>query len=243
MDINEILNHDAEFRYGMLSRMQADCEYYLGNGNRHVKHLWASDEVKQIEYMKALWNSFPEGEKPEWLSYEKICYYESQIVKDIKIFDVSYLRNGFYQTMFIQAINIETAEVYIRYKGGVLTEIKEIDKIGIEDIRKGKPIVNIDPADSLPARCYVYSEVMNDICIVHRGDMGYYKADISADTPGEAKKLVDEKNAELGISKAQVEAMKAGSQFGWHTPAASPKSYDDNGTPIKPNNLNRDYVR
>ncbi len=73
--------HDETFRYQMLDRMRSDCEYYLGNGNRHSKHLWAGNEHNQILYMKALWNSFPEGEKPEWLSMEKICIYEKMMTK------------------------------------------------------------------------------------------------------------------------------------------------------------------
>jgi len=44
--------------------------------------------------------------------------------------------------------------------------------------------------------------------------------------------LVDEQNAKMGVSRAQEEAMKAGSMFGWDVPAADPKNYDDAGKPI-----------
>lgn len=67
------------FRYQMLSRLQSDCDYYLGNGNRHPKHLWAGNEKDQIACMKALWNSFPADGKPEWLSLEQIDGYEKQL--------------------------------------------------------------------------------------------------------------------------------------------------------------------
>lgn len=53
MELDEILNAEPEFRYRMLSRMKSDCEYYLGYGGRSANHLWALDEAKQIEYMKA----------------------------------------------------------------------------------------------------------------------------------------------------------------------------------------------
>ena len=70
---------DEEFRYRMLSRMQADCSYYLGYGNRHAKHLWAGNEKDHIACMKALWESFPEDGKPEWLTFERIEEYEKQM--------------------------------------------------------------------------------------------------------------------------------------------------------------------
>ena len=69
------------FNYMMLDRLKMDCEYYLGNGNRYNKHLWAGDEKKQVEEMKRLYNSFPEGEKPEWLTLEQILQYEKEMVK------------------------------------------------------------------------------------------------------------------------------------------------------------------
>lgn len=78
MDLNDILNHDATFRYRLLSRMKSDCEYYFGYGNRSANHLWAGNEQDQITAMKALWNSFPAQEKPEWLPLEQIESYEKQ---------------------------------------------------------------------------------------------------------------------------------------------------------------------
>lgn len=78
--IDWVLKHDCKFRYQLLGRMQSDCIYYLNRSNRHPKHLWAGDEKKQIEYMKAIWNSFSEKGKPEWLTWEQILEYETQMV-------------------------------------------------------------------------------------------------------------------------------------------------------------------
>ena len=47
-------------------------------------------------------------------------------------------------------------------------------------------------------------------------------------------------NRNIGVTPAQREAMKAGSMFGWHTPAADPKNYTEKGTPIKPKNRSHD---
>lgn len=43
---------EQKFSYMMLGRLQSDCEYYLGYGNRYAKHLWAGDEQDQIKSMK-----------------------------------------------------------------------------------------------------------------------------------------------------------------------------------------------
>ena len=66
----------------MLSRLQTDCKYYLGNGNRNKENLWAGDEQRQIDEMKKLYNIFSEDEKPEWLTYEQILDYEKLMVSE-----------------------------------------------------------------------------------------------------------------------------------------------------------------
>jgi hypothetical protein len=75
----DILKGDDKFRYMMLSRLQSDCEYYLGFGNRNSNALWTKNENEQIETMKALHNSFGEDDKPEWLTWEQILDYERQM--------------------------------------------------------------------------------------------------------------------------------------------------------------------
>lgn len=71
--------YEPKFRYMMLSRMKQDCDYYLGYGNRSTNHLWAGNEKTQIENMKALWNSFPEEDKPEWLTWDELMNYAKQM--------------------------------------------------------------------------------------------------------------------------------------------------------------------
>ena len=71
MTIEEVLQHDLKFRYMLLGRLQADCEYYLGFGNKSSRRLWAGSEKTQIEYMTKIHDSFRENEKPEWLTFKK----------------------------------------------------------------------------------------------------------------------------------------------------------------------------
>lgn len=79
-DINyEPLPHENQFEYRMLSRLKADCEYFLGNGNRFEGHLSAGSVEEQIKEMKQRWNEFEDDEKPEWLTMEDIEEYERRM--------------------------------------------------------------------------------------------------------------------------------------------------------------------
>lgn len=76
-------NDRKEFNYMLLDRLKTDCEYFLGNGNGSVKHLWAGDIDEQIDKMKELYNSFTDDEKPEWITIEDINNYEKKM-KELK---------------------------------------------------------------------------------------------------------------------------------------------------------------
>ena len=73
---------------------------------------------------------------------------------------------------------------------------------------------------SLPETCYSTLANTGEIVIIKRGENGYYPTNIPAKDLAEAKEIVDEMNEKGGISKAQTEAMKVGSMFGWAAPAA-----------------------
>lgn len=85
---------------------------------------------------------------------------------------------------------------------------------------------------SLPAQCYVYVETENIIGIVCKGSKGYYPTDLGTDDIEKNKAKVKLLNLQNNITLAQAEAMKAGSMFGWDTPAADPKNYDEYGKAI-----------
>lgn len=78
---DSILKHSDEFKYQLLSRMQTDCNYFLGAGNRAEKFLWAGNVPEQIAYMRAIYNSFPDNKKPEWISLADIDEYEKKMLK------------------------------------------------------------------------------------------------------------------------------------------------------------------
>lgn len=68
------MSRDDKFNYMLLSRLQQDCDFYLGHGNRDAKYsLWARDEQKQIDKMRELYDLLPI--KPEWLTREQIDEY------------------------------------------------------------------------------------------------------------------------------------------------------------------------
>lgn len=70
--------------YMLLGRLQMDCEYFLGNGSRNTKYLWAGSVKDQISEMKSIFNSL--AEKPEWISMEDILRYES-LMHDAAMFN------------------------------------------------------------------------------------------------------------------------------------------------------------
>ena len=71
---------DDTFTYQMLSRLQQDIEYYLGNGGYCANNLWAGEESEQINEMRRLYDSLPENAKPEWLTKEDIDNYEALLM-------------------------------------------------------------------------------------------------------------------------------------------------------------------
>ena len=82
MTVEEVMRRDKRFRYKLLARLQSDCEYYLGFGNRSTGRLWAGDEARQIEWMTRLYDGFPEDEKPRWLTREEIAEYANRMLVD-----------------------------------------------------------------------------------------------------------------------------------------------------------------
>ena len=96
---------------------------------------------------------------------------------------------------------------------------------------------------SLPEQCYSVLPDTGELIIIKKGESGYYRTDIDMGGKAENRALADEYNAKLGVSKAQEQAMSAGSMFGWAVPAADPKNYDESGQPIRPKHKDRGDAR
>lgn len=96
---------------------------------------------------------------------------------------------------------------------------------------------------SLSEQCYSVLPDTGELIIIKKGESGYYRTGIDMSDKTENRVLADEYNTKLGVSKAQEQAMSAGSMFGWSVPAADPKNYDDNGQPTRPKNKDRGDAR
>lgn len=81
-EINEVIKNQKS-EYMLLGRLQMDCNYYLGAGNRNSKHLWAGTPKEQIEKMKELYSKLVV--KPEWLSEKNISDYEKAMLPQEKV--------------------------------------------------------------------------------------------------------------------------------------------------------------
>lgn len=85
----------------------------------------------------------------------------------------------------------------------------------------------------LPEVCYSILPSTGDVIIIKHGESGYYRCEYSTEDKAFNREFANDRNANLGVSKAQVEAMLAGSMYGWDVPAADPKSYNENGVLLR----------
>jgi hypothetical protein len=85
--------------------------------------------------------------------------------------------------------------------------------------------------NNLPEFCYATLPTdENKLIVIKNGEKGYYPVDDLSD----AYLCSAERNNELlGVTKAQAEAMRMGSMFGFDTPSANPSNYDENGRWVK----------
>lgn len=86
----------------------------------------------------------------------------------------------------------------------------------------------------LPESCVsVLPSEPNQMICVRKGMPGFNRHARMENAEG-ARKQVDDLNRGRDVTRAQEEAMLAGSMFGWGVPAADPRNYDRTGRPYLP---------
>ena len=91
----------------------------------------------------------------------------------------------------------------------------------------------------LPPMCYSILPSTGEVIQIDRWQKGYTATRFNDGNRVENEAIKDKFNEKLGVTKAQEQAMLAGSMIRWDSIAAKSKSYDENGKAIKP----KDYER
>mgnify|MGYP006969030631 CR=1 FL=1 len=92
---------------------------------------------------------------------------------------------------------------------------------------------------SLPEKCFSTLKSTGEMIVITKGEKGYTPTGVFPQDASPREGMTAT-NAANGVTKAQEAAMVAGSMFGWETPAADTKNYDDQGIPIRPKAKDRD---
>lgn len=83
----------------------------------------------------------------------------------------------------------------------------------------------------LPNDCFSVAPSTGELVFIVLGEDGYFPSSKSTSDPHINRQIATASNVLLGVTRAQEEAMLAGSMFGWDAPAAKPWRYDAGGNP------------
>ncbi len=146
-----------EDSYRLLGRLKADCEYFLGYGDRAERHLWAGNVHGHIQKMRELYDLVPE--KPEWLTQEQIDSYEQQMAPRYQVVTYHHIENGFDDKLDYQTLKQaeKAAQGYVdgtadhdgfQYEGAAIYDLRDQKYIRIygdyPDERAQKEVLGID---------------------------------------------------------------------------------------------------
>jgi hypothetical protein len=81
----------------------------------------------------------------------------------------------------------------------------------------------------IPDVCYSTLPSTGDLILIKKGEEGYYPVDYSTDNLDINRRIANDKNMGLGVTRAQEEACLVGSMAGWTVPGAKPWKYDRDG--------------
>lgn len=123
--------------YFLLSRLKADCEYFLGAGGRAEKHLWAGNVREQIAKMRELYAALPE--KPEWLTQEDIDRYAQRMEPPFEVVVYHHFENGFDERLDYQTL-AEAEQTAQKYVAGTMEgeDGFAYDGAGIYDLQENR---------------------------------------------------------------------------------------------------------
>lgn len=93
---------DFSPEYQLLDRLKTDCEYFLGEGHRSEKHLWAGNVREHILKMRELYGSLLI--KPVWLTESNIDSYAQRMAAPYQVVVYHNLENGFDERMEFQTL-------------------------------------------------------------------------------------------------------------------------------------------
>ena len=123
--------------YRLLSRLKADCDYFLGAGGRAEKHLWAGNVREQIAKMRELYAALPE--KPEWLTQEDIDRYAQRMEPPFEVVVYHHFENGFDERLDYQTL-AEAEQTAQKYVAGTMEgeDGFAYDGAGIYDLQENR---------------------------------------------------------------------------------------------------------
>ena len=123
--------------YFLLSRLKADCEYFLGAGGRAEKHLWAGNVREQIAKMRELYAALPE--KPEWLTQKDIDHYAQRMEPPFEVVVYHHFENGFDERLDYQTL-AEAEQAAQKYVAGTMEgeDGFAYDGAGIYDLQENR---------------------------------------------------------------------------------------------------------
>lgn len=93
---------------------------------------------------------------------------------------------------------------------------------------------------ALPDFCYSTLPSTGELIQIKFGTNGYSSCTVSPEWKGKERKLADQYNAKLNVTKQQEAAMIHGSIYGWNTPGADFRSYNKFGKQHKDKNKERE---
>ena len=123
--------------YRLLSRLKADCDYFLGAGGRAEKHLWAGNVREQIAKMRELYAALPD--EPEWLTMEDIDRYAQRMEPPYEVVVYHHFENGVDERLDYQTL-AEAEQAAQKYVAGTMEgeDGFAYDGAGVYDLQENR---------------------------------------------------------------------------------------------------------